>query len=159
MSFNVVIDSNDRIAGNANNDILKHRYALDWSFLEQSEDYELTFSFVISGEKSYESLYDFTCIALTGLGTQIMTYKASGSTDAKNSNVIGLVERDVFSRQDVNKMMTFRASPANVPVILKGRPSNNLFQVDLLKNSTEFATNALTASNEYILILHFNKKD
>tara|TARA_B110000285_G_scaffold163912_1_gene183031 strand:- start:5089 stop:5559 length:471 start_codon:yes stop_codon:yes gene_type:complete len=155
MSFNVVIDSNDKFSGT---NIVSYKYALDWSFLEQSEDYDLTFSFVVTGEKSYEQFGEINCIGLSGLGTQILTYKASDSTSAKNSNVIGLIERDVYARQDGNAMQSFKASTRNVPVILKGRPSNNFFQVDILKNSTEFASNALSGTNEYILILHFNKR-
>ena len=70
MSFNVVIDSNDKFSGT---NIVNYKYALDWSFLEQSEDYDLTFSFVVTGEKSYEQFGEINCIALSGLGTQILT--------------------------------------------------------------------------------------
>jgi len=148
MSFSVVIDSTEAYSSTS---IYNQDYAIDWSFLDDGE-YDLTFSFVSSPVGEVAS--DVKCISLEGLGTQLKVYLAGTTTDTKNSNVIGLLNRVNFN--DGTARQRFQQSTYNPPVVLKSRPSNNIFKVKILQSAGGIAVSGMGGS--YILILHFNKR-
>ena len=149
MSFSVVIDSVDAYAG-AN--VYDKKYAIDWSFLPEGE-YDLTFSFVSSPATAVAS--DVKGIALEGLGTQLQVYLAGSQTDTKSCNLIGLLNRVNFN--DGTARQRFQQPSFNPPVVLKQRPSNNIFGVKMI-NTTSGTGATAGMGGSYILILHFNKR-
>ena len=149
MSFSVVVDSVDAYSG-AN--VYDKKYAIDWSFLPEGE-YDLTFSFVSSPATAVAS--DVKGIAIEGLGTQAQVYLAGSGTDTKSSTLIGLLNRVNFN--DGTARQRFQQPSFNPPVVLRQRPSNNIFSVKMI--NTTGGTGATSGmGGSYILMLHFNKR-
>ena len=149
MSFNIVIDSENAYATTS---IYDKDYAFDWSVFEKDCKYEMTFSFKSSPIP--DEVADVECIALVGLGTQARTFTAGSNTSTQTNNIIGLLNRDVFT--DTQARQTFVQSTTNPNINVTNTPSSNIFKVRIQSGNGDVATTGLTNAN-YILILHFNK--
>ena len=149
MSFSVVIDSVDAFENV--NGVYNRKYAIDWSFLPEGE-YDLTYSFVSA--PSLAGASDVKGIALEGLGTQLQVYLAGSQTDTKSCNLIGLLNRVNFN--DGTAKQRFQQPSFNPPVVLKQRPSNNIFSVRMVNTISGSASAGMGGT--YILILHFSKR-
>ena len=112
----------------------------------------MTFSFLSAPTTAGAS--DVKGVSLLGLGTQMKTYKAGARTDTQSSPLIGLLNRVVFN--DGTNKQQFSQSDYNAPVVIRSRPSNNIFKVRLLSTSTAVATSGMAGS--YILVLYFKHK-
>ena len=97
---------------------------------------------------------DVKGIALEGLGTQLQVYIAGEKTDTKSCNLIGLLNRVNFD--DGTAKQRFQQPSFNPPVVLKQRPSNNIFSVRMVNTISGSASAGMGGT--YILILHFSKK-
>tara|TARA_Y100000361_G_C10999952_1_gene258739 strand:+ start:147 stop:620 length:474 start_codon:yes stop_codon:yes gene_type:complete len=149
MSFNVVIDSEDSYATTS---IYDKDYAFDWSVFEKDCKYEMSFSFKSSAIP--DEVSDVECIALVGLGTQARTFTAGSKTSTQTNNIIGLLNRDVFT--DTQARQVFVQSNTNPNININNTPTSNIFKVRIQSGNGDVATAGLTNAN-YILILHFNK--
>lgn len=149
MSFNVVIDSEDAYATTS---IYDKDYAFDWSVFEKDCKYEMSFSFKSSPIP--DEVADVESIALVGLGTQARTYTAGSKTSTQTNNIIGLLNRNVFT--DTQARQVFVQSNTNPNINVNNTPSSNIFKVRIQSGNGDLATTGLTNAN-YILILHFNK--
>ena len=149
MSFNVVIDSEDAYSTTS---IYDKDYAFDWSVFDRNCKYEMTFSFKSSPIP--DEVADVESIALIGLGTQARTFTAGSNTSTQTNNVIGLLNRDVFT--DTEARQVFVQSTTNPNIDILTTPTSNIFKVRIQTNNNAVATTGLTNA-KYILILHFNK--
>ena len=149
MSFNVVIDSQNAFATTS---IYDKDYAFDWSVFDPDCKYEMTFSFKSSPIE--DEVSNVESIALIGLGTQARTFTAGSKTSTQTNNIIGLLNREIFT--DTAQRQVFVQSNTNPNIDILTTPRSNTFKVRIQTGNNAVATGGLTGAN-YILILHFNK--
>ena len=112
MSFNVVIDSQNAFKTTS---IYDKDYGFDWSVFERDCKYELTFSFKSS--PIADEVSNVESIALIGLGTQARTFTAGGKTSTQTNNIIGLLNRDIFTDTVARQVFVQSNTNPNIDVI------------------------------------------
>jgi hypothetical protein len=174
MSFNLVIDS---LNGSGDDGDLT--YSIDWSFLADGQDYDMTFSYrstapyssversnpnTNNGGELYMSMPDLPMNSYEVVGPSSKNYGR-----AKSSNVIGVLTPVVYNPgnllEDAGDYFIFQTGHTYNPPVRVSKPMNNVFRVQLyakgvdsggLDNPTERPLMDGSAQ-DYMLILNFKK--
>lgn len=124
-------------------------FNIDWGFLPNHENYELSFSFIT---KTSATLTGSAIISLLDLGSVVNTYGVKPSTTRAtlSNGIVGYAESLITGATYYLKAEL----QTNPPVYLYGTPCNNLFRVVL--KQIDNATNYVLADTiDYLLVLHF----
>jgi len=152
---NVILNSNNALAGSANNDAT---YNIDWgSILEPNKPYKLHFSY--TGQPN--TLTAASKLAVVMVDFQMEQYLNTSSTyGAPTSMTLGVL-RSFYLNGTTNYL--FSDDSNNPPVYLKNRPGNNTFRVRIVTNDatpvawTDNAGPPAVANGNYILCLSFQE--
>lgn len=140
MIYNIVINSNSKIAGSNRSN---YTYNFDWSILQEGE-YILTYCFTAEGS----AVHDLLTLEVDNLG--LTNYTTSSNTSSKTTNIIGFLTPQL---KDVGSTHYFVSSDFNPPIYLNSKPRNNQFSI-YIKNTS----GTLTDLNvDYVLTLSFKK--
>lgn len=154
--INVILNSNNALAGSVNNDAT---YNIDWgSILKPNQPYKLHFSYV--GQSN--TITAATKIAQIQIDFQMQQYLNQSSTyGAPTSLAVGCL-RTFYVNGTINYL--FADDSNNPPIYLQTRPFNNLFRVRVLTNDaipvlwTDNAAVPVVNGN-YIISLSFQEVD
>ena len=153
MSFNVVISSEDRIAGSS---VTNAEYYFDWNnFRDDNASYEM--SFVFQTQNDYYNPAGSTMpnkiLQLSLPDLPQLNYRTSSSIGANTSGVVGFIYPIIFAPAD-NEQYYCAKGGDNPSVFVKSLPSNSVFKVDLV---TPASVTTPDIPDSYMLILSFKK--
>lgn len=153
---NVILNSNNALAGSVNNDAT---YNIDWgAILKPNQPYKLHFTYV--GQSN--TITAASKIAQIQIDFQMQQYLNQSSTyGAPTSLSIGCL-RTFYVNGVINYL--FADDNNNTPIFLQTRPFNNLFRVRVLNNDSTpvlWTDNAAVpvANGNYVLSLSFQEVD
>lgn len=153
---NVVINSNQKLSGGANNDC---EYFIDWgAILKDRTPYKLHWTYV--GQPN--TLTAVSKVAQVTIDFQLEQYLNSTSQlGAPTTQTIGML-RSFYLNGTTNYL--YADDSNNPPMYLNNRPYNNRFRVRVLTNDATpvlWTDNAGTPvpNNNYMLILSFEEQE
>jgi len=122
-------------------------YAVDWSFLPEDKQFEVSFKFLARGlTLTANDIY-----YITGNFNQPNCITAGSDIRRNTNNILGVVKpRQVTGSTDVQLI----ASPKdNEPILLLRRPNDNFLEIKLITNNgTQY-----NLANDYLMILSFQE--
>lgn len=144
-SYNVVISTTDYIQSNGSFNSLV--YGIDWSFLPD-QPYKVHFTY-LGGVNSL----DGSQIAnlFIDLGATNNTYVAGSSITSQTSTFLGVLKPYILATSS----FLMAEDNTNTPIFISGRPTNNIFTVNILNNQNNPFSPATGFLAPYKLMLRF----
>ena len=122
-------------------------YAVDWSFLPEDKQFEVSFKFLARGlTLTANDIY-----YITANFNQPNCITAGSDIRRNTNNILGVVKpRQITSSTDVQLV----ASPKdNEPILLLERPNDNFLEIKVITNTgTQY-----NLANDYLMILSFHE--
>ena len=175
MSFNLIIDS---LKGSGDDGNLT--YSIDWSFLADGDEYDMTFSYrstapVSAITRQTPDTYEGGELYISMPDMPMNNFEVVKSDDnnygrAQSSNIIGVLTPVVYSNGDVDindgDYFIFQTGHNYNPPVRIRKPLSNVFRIQLYaKGVDESGEDNPTSrpllgtyAQDYVLILHFEKK-
>jgi hypothetical protein len=158
MIYNLYLNSAQYFSTNDPSNSAHRVYGVDWSFLPEYKHYKVRFNFLSTYNSttpySYNNIYMLGSTTMAPL-TQVFT---GGKTVAKqNSSILGLlrVQQGNTSTAYASDSAIISLANDNAPFCLLSRPSNNLLEINLWKNTAGTLATEMTTS--YVLNLSFEE--
>ena len=173
MSFNLVIDSL-----NGSGDDGNLTFGIDWSFLADGEEYDMTFSYrsttpVTNSDIEVAGTYDggelyLSMPDLPDNNYEVVKDDNSNYGRASSSNIVGILQPFVYDNGDAattDGSVFIFSTPHNFnPPVRVRKPLNNRFRIQLYAKvaaqNMDTATSRIlmdTEAQDYVLILNFKK--
>lgn len=150
-TISIVLASANALSGATNNAY----FMIDWNaILEPHTPYVISFCY-FGGLNSYDGIKP----ALVSIDFNTNSYKL-GSTNftLATSNILGILEPYVL-KPNVNNVYLSATTDTNKPVYIERRPSNNIFNIRILRTdlTTLWIDDSSVLPANWIITLHFTK--
>lgn len=142
VSYNIILNSQNKVAGTPNNDT---KFYYDWTFLTDNE-YKLTFTF------------NGSTINTSTLIPSIHIDLGQTNTYAVSSTMISGINSLSIGTLNTNGLLLTSSQVTNGSIYLSHRPTNSIFSVRILDPSgNPFLDSGSAIMNNYMLTLHLEK--
>jgi hypothetical protein len=157
MIYNLVLNSatNQYASAILPSDMGQRVYGIDWSFLPENKNFKVTFSFLCKRHTTAYSYQDIYMLA-ANFGPMALVWEGSNKIQSKNSMILGALRTTMGNAMVATDTVLCANYSDNPPFMLLGRPTNNLLEIWVWKNTAGTGSSLPT---DYILTLSFEAVD
>jgi hypothetical protein len=158
MIYNLYLNSTQYFSTNDASNSAHRVYGVDWSFLPEYKHYKVKFNFLSKSNSTTPYTYaNIYMVGSNSIGPLSLVYAGGKTVSKQNSSILGLlrVQQGNVSATYANDSAIIALSTDNPQFCMLSRPSNNLLEINLWKNTP--GTLATEITTDYILNLSFEE--
>lgn len=154
MIYNLVLNSTTYLSAASSTDMGQRVYGVDWSFLPENKKFKVSFAFTSKQYATTPYTYSNIYMLAANFGPLALVFDGGSTIQKRSSSVLGFLRVVQGNTTTAADSILAATTLDNPPFMILSRPTNNLLEVWVWKNTTSTGSAMPT---DYILTLSFEE--